>query len=100
MAVLSVIQIAPLRDAAVTCTNWLWGKADWEGLCNTLQQTPWSNILVGDINNQIYTFTCTLFKHQEQYIPCHSYTVKPLDQPWFGYQCRMAVDEKSRSWRL
>ncbi|KAK3867842.1 hypothetical protein Pcinc_026730 [Petrolisthes cinctipes] len=50
MAVLSVIQIAPLRDAAVTCTNWLWGKADWEGLCNTLQQTPRSNILVGRYN--------------------------------------------------
>ncbi|KAK4289515.1 hypothetical protein Pmani_037516 [Petrolisthes manimaculis] len=58
------------------------------------------NIFVGDVNNQVHSFTRTLLKHQEQYVPCHSYTVKPLDQPWFGYQCRMAADEKSRSCRL
>jgi len=100
MAILTLIQITPQRDAAVTRTNWLWGKADWNGLCNALQQEPWNSILVGDVNNQVHTFTHTLLKHQEQYVPCHSYTVKPLDQPWFGYQCRMAADEKSRAWRL
>ena len=24
--------------------------------------------------------------------------MKPKDQPWFGYQCRVAADEKSRAW--
>ncbi|XP_070000716.1 uncharacterized protein [Penaeus vannamei] len=82
MAILTLIQITPQRDAAVTRTNWLWGKADWKRLCNALQQTPWNSILVGDLNNQVHSFTHTLLKHQEQYVPCHSYTVKPLDQPW------------------
>ncbi|ROT71085.1 hypothetical protein C7M84_010604 [Penaeus vannamei] len=31
MAVLNLIQVTPQRDAAVTRTNWLWGKADWKG---------------------------------------------------------------------
>ncbi|MPC75741.1 hypothetical protein E2C01_070135 [Portunus trituberculatus] len=100
VAVLSVIQVAPQRDDAITRTNWLWGKVDWKGLCNTVQQTPWSSILIGDINNQVHTFTRTLLKNQERYVPCHSYTVKPLDQPWFGYQYRVAADEKSHAWKL
>ncbi|XP_069987649.1 uncharacterized protein [Penaeus vannamei] len=59
MAVLTLIQVTPQRDAAVTRTNWLWGKADWKGLCNALQQTPWNSILIGEVNNQGHTFTHT-----------------------------------------
>ncbi|XP_045118152.1 uncharacterized protein LOC123508465 [Portunus trituberculatus] len=68
VAVLSVIQVAPQRDDAVTRTNWLWGKADWKGLCNTLQQTPWSSILVGDINNQErYKHACAAMRQVQQW---------------------------------
>ncbi|ROT68874.1 hypothetical protein C7M84_012936 [Penaeus vannamei] len=81
MAILTLIQITPQRDAAVTRTNWLWGKADWNGLCNALQQEPWNSILVGDVNNQVHTFTHTLLKHQEQYVPCTPTLSSPSTSP-------------------
>lgn len=28
-------------------------------------------------------------------VPCHSYTVNPRDQSWFGYRCRLAAAEES-----
>ncbi|KAG0719745.1 hypothetical protein GWK47_049877 [Chionoecetes opilio] len=52
MAILSTIQVAAQRDAPITRTNWLWGRADWDGLCDELQQTPWSTILVNDVDTQ------------------------------------------------
>ncbi|KAG0712473.1 hypothetical protein GWK47_018400 [Chionoecetes opilio] len=100
MAILSTIQVAAQRDAPITRTNWLWGRADWDGLCDELQQTPWSTILVNDVDTQVHTFTRTLLELQKKYVPSQTYTAKPLDKPWFGYQCRMAADEKSRAWRL
>ncbi|KAG0715309.1 hypothetical protein GWK47_012230 [Chionoecetes opilio] len=53
MAILSTIQVAAQRDAPITRTNWLWGRADWDGLCDALQQTPWSTILVNDVDTQV-----------------------------------------------
>ncbi|KAG0716722.1 hypothetical protein GWK47_009008 [Chionoecetes opilio] len=100
MAILNTIQVAAQRDAPITRTNWLWGRADWDGLCDALQQTPWSIILVNDVDTQVHTFTRTLLELQKKYVPNQTYTAKPLDKPWFGYQCRMAANEKSRAWRL
>ncbi|KAG0712665.1 hypothetical protein GWK47_017958 [Chionoecetes opilio] len=89
MAILSTIQVAAQRDAPITRTNWLWGRADWDGLCDELQQTPWSTILVNDVDTQVHTFTRTLLELQKKYVPSQTYTAKPLDKPWFGYQSQV-----------
>ena len=35
---------------------------------------------------------------QEMYVPSKTYRVRPKDQPWFGYRCRVAADAKSKAW--
>ncbi|KAG0722807.1 hypothetical protein GWK47_043877 [Chionoecetes opilio] len=99
LAVLSTIHVAGLRDVPKKRTNWLWGKTNWEGLQDALRHTPWNNILTGDVDTQVRSFTSTIHSLQRRYVPTHTFTVKPLDQPWFGYNCRVAADEKSRAWR-
>ncbi|KAK3880803.1 hypothetical protein Pcinc_014724 [Petrolisthes cinctipes] len=46
LAVLTTVDVAALRDAPMKRTNWLWGKADWDGFQEALCTTPWHNILV------------------------------------------------------
>ena len=99
LAVLSTFHVAALRDAPTKRTNWLWGKTDWAGLQAALHHTAWHTILTGDVDNQVRNFTDTIHSHQSQFVPSHTYKAKPTDQPWFGYECRVAADEKSRAWR-
>ena len=99
LAILSTIHVAALRDASMKRTNWLWGKADWEGFQDALRQNLWSDILKGDVDAQVNGFTSTIHHLQSIYVPSHTFTVKPLDQPWFGYECRVAADNKSKSWK-
>ncbi|MPC37570.1 hypothetical protein E2C01_031056 [Portunus trituberculatus] len=80
-------------------TNWLWGKADWAGFREALRTTPWHTILVGDVDNQVNSFTNIILTLQELYVPNHTFMVKPFDQEWFGYECRTAADEKSKAWK-
>ncbi|KAG0727448.1 hypothetical protein GWK47_004009 [Chionoecetes opilio] len=99
LAVFSTIHVAGLRDVPKKRTNWLWGKTNWEGLQDALRHTPWNNILTGDVDTQVRSFTSTIHSLQRRYVPTHTFTVKPLDRPWFGYNCRVAADEKSRAWK-
>ncbi|KAG0724157.1 hypothetical protein GWK47_041233 [Chionoecetes opilio] len=99
LAVLSTIHVAGLRDVPKKRTNWLWGKTNWEGLQDALRHTPWNNFLTGDVDTQVRSFTSTIHSLQRRYVSTHTFTVKPLDRPWFGYNCRVAADEKSRAWR-
>lgn len=36
LVVVTSVQVAALRDVPMTCTNWLWGKADWVGFREAL----------------------------------------------------------------
>ncbi|KAK3878982.1 hypothetical protein Pcinc_016426 [Petrolisthes cinctipes] len=45
LAVLTTVHVAALRDAPMKHTNWLWGKADWDGFQEAMCTTPWHNIL-------------------------------------------------------
>ena len=99
LAIISTFQVAALRDSTMKRTNWLWGRADWEGFQDALRHTPWHNVLTGDADNQVRHFTNTILSLQKDYVPNHTFTVKPLDQPWFGYTCRIAADEKSKAWK-
>ncbi|XP_063869246.1 uncharacterized protein LOC135105136 isoform X1 [Scylla paramamosain] len=81
-------------------TNWLWGrKANWENFLGALSQTPWRSILTGDVGTQIGSFTSTVHSLQNKYIPNPTFTLKPHDHSWFGYDCRVAADNKSKAWR-
>ncbi|KAG0700759.1 hypothetical protein GWK47_025469 [Chionoecetes opilio] len=97
--VLSTIHVVGLRDVPKKRTNWLWGKTNWEGLQDALRHTPWNSILTGDMDTHVGSFTSTIHSLQRMYVPTHTFTVKPLNRPWFGYDCRVAADEKSRAWR-
>ena len=97
-AVLTSINIIVDYDEATTRTNWLWSRGDWEGLKDELDSIVWAELLHGDIDTQVETFTNILHDLQSQYIPSQCYKSKPQDQPWFGYQCRKAAENKSRAW--
>lgn len=34
---------------------------------------------------------------EKKCVPCHSYTVRPRNQPWIGYHCQVDADEKYRA---
>lgn len=92
------IKLETTRDAAITRTIWLWEKADWKGFRDALAAVNWGTIHVGDINERVVAFTNLIVNLMEIYIPHKSYKVKPGDQPWFGYNCRVAADAKSKAW--
>ena len=92
------INIATARDEAVTRTIWLWDKGDWKGFRDELIDTDWSSIFIGNVDEQTVAFTNLILYLQKKYIPYKTYVVKPQDQPWFGYRCRVAADAKSKAW--
>ena len=97
-AIYTAIEICPQYDEAVTRTTWLWNKGDWRGMRKALSSVKWGNILRGNVNEQAETFTNLILDMMYLYIPYRIYKVKPSDQPWFGYHCRKAADEKSKAW--
>ncbi|KAG0715101.1 hypothetical protein GWK47_012725 [Chionoecetes opilio] len=64
----------------------------------TLNNIVWSDVLTGDVDTQVKNFTEILMSHQRRFVPCQTYKSKPGDQPWFGFQCRKAADNKSKAW--
>ncbi|KAK8391798.1 hypothetical protein O3P69_017438 [Scylla paramamosain] len=74
-------------------------RANWEGFWETLRQIPWHGVLTGDVNTQVGCFNSTNLSLQRKYIPSHTYTVKQLDQLWFEYDCRVAANNKSKTWK-
>ncbi|KAG0717932.1 hypothetical protein GWK47_053432 [Chionoecetes opilio] len=98
LAVLTKIKLAIDRDEAVTRTNWLWDKGDWDAMKATLNKIVWSDVLTGDVDTQVKNFTEILISHQRRFMPCQTYKSKPGDQPWFGFQCRKAADSKNKAW--
>ena len=94
----TTINICPQYDEPVTRTQWLWKKGDWGGFRNALAYINWESIMTGDIDKRVQAFTKIVLTLQEIYIPNRTYIAKPKDQPWFGYQCRLAADNKSRVW--
>ena len=97
-AIHTVINIENTRDKAVTRTTWLWDKGDWQGFRDALNGVCWREILTGTLNEMVDNFTSLILSLQQQYIPSRSYKVKPRDQPWFGYNCRVVAEAKSRAW--
>lgn len=98
LAVFTNIMLAIDRDEAVTRTNWLWDKGDWNTMRATLNNVVWSDVLECDVNTQVKNFTEILLSCQRRYVPCQTYKSKPGDQPWFGFQCRKAADRKNKTW--
>ena len=97
-AVHTTINICPAYDRAVTRITWLWNQGDWKGLREALQCIQWEQVLQGNVDEQVEAFAELILELQSQFIPHRTYKTKPNDQPWFGYQCRKAADEKSKAW--
>lgn len=98
-AVLTTIKLAVDRDEGVSRSNWLWRQADWSGLKAELATIDWPGLLRGSMDEQIHTFNNVLLACQKKYVRCQTYKSKPRDQPWFGFHCRNAAEEKSRAWQ-
>lgn len=97
-AVLTRVNLGVARDVATTRTIWMWDKADWTSLQRDLLQTTWTNILRGGSESQARTFTSHLLALQKRHVPHRNYTTRPMDQPWFGYRCRVAAEAKYAAW--
>ena len=92
------INIIPNYDKSYERIIWLWDQADWVNLRIALEQIDWDKVLQGDADKQAEGFTNIIIDKMYEYFPYRIYKVKPSNQPWFGYQCRKAADEKIRAW--
>ena len=97
-AVYTSINVEQANDDAVTRTTWLWKQGNWQGIQEAFDQVQWENVIVGNIDNKADAFANIILQKQNLFIRHRSYKVKPNDQPWFGYQCRIASDAKSKAW--
>lgn len=97
-AIYTKINMETSRDKAVTRTIWMWDKGDWKGFRKALNAVDWNNTLAGDINDKVECFTNLIIALLYKYIPYKMYKVKPGDQPWFGYNCRVAAEAKKKAW--
>ena len=97
-AVFTSVHICANHDDPIKRTTWLWKQGNWNGMREELNEVNWDEILVGDIDDQVEAFSQLVLEMQQRFIPHRTYTVKPSDQPWFGYQCRIAADAKMRAW--
>lgn len=92
------INVCPQYDEPVVRTQWLWKEGDWVGFRRALESVNWDTILTGDVDRRVEAFTNIILELMQIFIPHRTFTVKPRDQPWFGYGCRIAADDKSRAW--
>jgi len=97
-AILTWLNIRAMREEAFTRTVWHWGRSNWQGLRDALNETEWNNILAGDVDDQAQALTRHLVTLQSDFVPHEDYKARPMDQPWFGPHCRAAADNKSSAW--
>jgi len=97
-AILTRLNIRPMREEAFTRTVWHWGRSNWQGLRDALDKTEWNSILDGDVDDQTLALTRHLVTLQSVFVPHEDYTTRPMDQPWFGPHCKAAADNKARAW--
>ena len=97
-AILSSVRLAPARDEDIQRKIWLWDQADWPSIRRDIASTDWDDLLSGDTNQKSTFLTNHLIKLQEKYVPARVYISKADDQPWFGYRCRLAADNKYKAW--
>ena len=97
-AVLCTLGLNPAQEEDSQRTIWLWERADWQAIKETLAATDWDATFSADVNHTVDAFTNILLSAQTQHVPHRTYQTEPRDQPWFGYRCRLAAAEKYKAW--
>ena len=97
-AILSKINLSPAREDDNPRVIWLWEQADWPAIQQALANTDWNTVLTGNVDQDVNTLTSTLTDLQQLHVPNRMYSTNSKDQPWFGYRCRVAADNKYRAW--
>ncbi|KAG0711327.1 hypothetical protein GWK47_020815 [Chionoecetes opilio] len=69
-----------------------------ENLSARLSDTDWAAALCGDVDHNVATFTAILLAARDQHVPHRVYEAEPRDQPWFGFRCRLAAEDKYKAW--
>lgn len=99
-AVLCELGLNPACEDASQRVIWLWEHADWRAIKQALADTDWHATMNGDVDQNVAALTTTLLSVQSQHVPHRTYRVEPRDQPWFGFRCRQAAEEKYNAWYL
>ena len=97
-ATLTNISIENIRETPVFKTIWLWDKGNWNGFRTALENIDWDSMPKDSVDDHVEYFTNIITQLTKKYIPYRTYKSKPSDQPWFGYRCRVAADEKRKAW--
>ncbi len=98
LAVLSTIKLAPAREEEHERTIWLWDRANWDAVRNALRDMSWDTVFTSDIDHDVSKLNTILLDLQQQHVPNRTYNTNPKDQPWFGYRCRVAAEQKHNAW--
>ena len=98
MAVMSQVSLTPSRDESGQRKIWFWDHANWTAIKEDLSQIEWTTTLTGDVDNDVKKLTNHILRLQHTHVPHRTYSIRPEDQPWFGYRCRVAADLKYKAW--
>ncbi|XP_069972431.1 uncharacterized protein [Penaeus vannamei] len=72
-AILTRLNIRPMREEAFTRTVWQWGRSNWQGLRDALDKTKWNTILDRDVDDQTLALTRHLVTLQSAFEPHEDY---------------------------
>ncbi|KAK4288442.1 hypothetical protein Pmani_038527 [Petrolisthes manimaculis] len=97
-AVLTKVNVGVARDEATTRTIWMWDKLTGYPCDVTWNKLHGQPLLQGGSESMARAFTSHLLALQNRHVPHRNYTTRPKDQPWFGYRCRAAAEEKYSAW--
>ncbi|KAG0725267.1 Retrovirus-related Pol polyprotein from type-1 retrotransposable element R1 2 [Chionoecetes opilio] len=97
-AVLSHIGLDPASEETCQRVIWLWDRADWLAIKRVLSDTDWAAALCGAVDHNVATFTAILLAARAQQVPHRVHEAEPRDQPWFGFRCRLAAEDKYKAW--
>ena len=75
-------------------TVWVYKKANWEGLVNSLRDFDFSEIIAKDIDSAVASFVEVVVAKANQFIPTRTLREVKGTHPWLNNECRAAISHK------
>ena len=99
-SVLCELRLQTPKSQAISRKVWLYQKADWEGLKETLKETDWSFLNHSTIDEATVALTQKILAEARRFIPQKDIREEKGSHRWIDDKCREAAKEKSRKEEL
>ena len=95
-SVLCEMRLQVPETQAISRTVWLYQKADWEGLKDTLENTDWSFLKEGSVNDATVAITQKVLSVAREFIPQKVIREEKGSHRWIDDKCREASRKKAK----